>query len=413
MVIIVGGGPAGIMAAINAATLSDEVVLLEKNSSLGKKLLLTGNGRCNLTNIPRDSEKLTEHFSKTGKFLRDAFKVFDNKALISFFVKRGLNVKTEEKGRVFPITNSASSVLNVLVKELHSLDVKVLFGKKVKKILLENDTAVGAICEDGSVIKSGKIILATGGVSYKTTGSTGEGIKIAEKIGHRITPLRPGLVSLELDIKGLKNLEGTSLDNVKLIFRAKKVKKVSRIGDLVFTKTGISGPIVLSSSARVVDWIEEGEKVTVEIDIMPERSDKEVDNALLREIAGSPGKSVRNVLKKIVPVRLADFFLSIAGVYPEKKANQITIKERTRLAAIFKGVKINVLKNVSFEKAQVTRGGVSTKDIDPRTMESKKIKGLYFAGEMIDVDGECGGFNLQAAFSTGYLAGQAVNSMIK
>ncbi|MFH1798984.1 MAG: NAD(P)/FAD-dependent oxidoreductase [Candidatus Omnitrophota bacterium] len=406
MIIIVGGGPGGMMAAISAASLSGKVTLIEKNLFLGKKLLLTGNGRCNLTNIC-DSEELIGHFSKTGSFLRDAFKMFGNKELIEFFAKRGLSVKTEEKGRVFPVTEKASSVLDVLVNELRGLGCKILLGKNVKKVLLEKGAIKGVVCEDGNEIEAERIVFATGGVSYRETGSTGEGIKMAGQIGHKIVPLRPALVSLNSDTKGRENLEGVSFDNVKLVFRAGKSKIIPGKGGLVFTKNGISGPGVLSSSSDVIDWMAEGKKVYAEIDIAPGVSYEEFDRLLSRKLRLFSTKSVKNILKEMAPVRIVDFFLDTAGICPEKKANQITSKERTSLVALFKGVRLEVSENVSFERAQVTRGGVSTKDIDPRTMESRTIKGLYFAGEMMDVDGECGGFNLQAAFSTGYLAGRS------
>ncbi|MGB2630290.1 MAG: NAD(P)/FAD-dependent oxidoreductase [Candidatus Omnitrophota bacterium] len=406
MIIIVGGGPAGMMAEISAASSENKVTLVEKNPSLGRKLLLTGGGRCNLTN-KCGTEDLVDHFSKTGDFLRNAFKAFDNEDLVRFFAERGLNAKTEENGRVFPVTDKASSVLDVLRKELNGLKVKILLNKSIKEVLLGKDAVRGVSCADGSVIEAGKVVIAAGGLSYKATGSTGDGIKMAGKTGHRIVPVRPGLVSLDLAGNRPRALEGLSLNGVKLTFRSGKTKFVSDPGDLLFTRNGISGPVTLSSSARVVDWMGEGREVSVEIDIMPLVNAEGLSALLSRKLSSSPRKSLKNILREMVPVRLADILLDIAELHPEKKANQITAKERKQLAALLKGLRFDVSRSDSFEKAQVTRGGVSTKDIDPRTMESKKIKGLYFAGETIDVDGDCGGFNLQAAFSTGYLAGRS------
>lgn len=404
MVLIIGGGPAGMMAAISAASKGSKVTLIEKNESLGKKLLLTGGKRCNLTNIC-DTEGLISHFSKTGNFLRDAFKTLGSKELISFFTKRGLETRTGDNGRVFPETDKASSVLDVLKKELHELGVKLLFSKEIKRVLISRDAVKGVFFTDCTEIEAEKVVLATGGLSYKTTGSSGEGITIAGKMGHTIVPVRPGLVSLNLAGSFPGALEGLSLDDVKLIFRSGKNKIVSKKGGLIFTGSGISGPITFSCSAKVIDWMNEGKEVSAFIDMAPSSDAKEIDLVLSSEFSVSSGKSIKNYMKGVVPARLGAVMLNIAGINPDKKVDQITSNERKYLAGLFKGLKFNVVKSDSFEKAQVTRGGVSIKDIDPRTMGSKKIKGLYFAGEMIDVDGDCGGFNLQAAFSTGCLAG--------
>ena len=408
-ILIAGGGPAGMMAAISAASSSAKVILLEKNDSLGKKLLLTGGGRCNLTNMC-DEEDLIGHFSKTGDFLRDAFKVFGNKELVKFFAERGLKTKIEDGGKVFPEAGKASSVLDVLRKELDRLKVKILFNKSIKGVILEEGSFKAVTCSDGSVIAAESLVIATGGLSYSSTGSSGDGIRIARKLGHRIVPVRPGLVSLDLEGKYPKALEGLSLDEVKLTFTAGNSKVRSEKGSMLFTSTGISGPAVLSSSAKAVDWINEGKKVSLKIDIMPSASIKEAEDVLSREVLEFSGKSIRNILKSLVPLRLADIFLEITNIRPDKKAKELTLEEKKHLAELFKALKFNVSGGGSFEKAQITRGGVSVKDINPRTMASKRVKGLYFAGEMIDVDGDCGGFNLQAAFSSGYLSGRSAAS---
>ncbi|MGB2601102.1 MAG: NAD(P)/FAD-dependent oxidoreductase [Candidatus Omnitrophota bacterium] len=409
MIIIIGGGPAGLMAAISAASNQNKVTLLEKNKHLGRKLLLTGGGRCNLTNIC-ESEDLIHHFSKTKSFLRDAFKVFDNNDLISFFAERGLGTKVEENGRVFPVTDKASSVLDLLEEELKKLKIKVLINTSVKEVLVSQSVVKSVFCEDGTIIEADKIIVATGGLSYEATGSTGDGIRIAEKLGHAIVPVKPGLVALTLESTLLEGVEGVSLDNVKLVFRAGNKKAASEKGSIIFTKNGISGPITLSSSPKVVDWLNEGKKVSLEIDIMPMLDPKETEDMLIKKISESSVKGVKNILKEFVPMRFSNLLLELSGIPQDKKANQLTSEERKELIMLFKGLKFNVANIISFEKAQITRGGVSVKDIDPKTMESKKVKGLYFAGEMIDVDGDCGGFNLQAAFSTGYLAGLSAGS---
>ena len=392
------------MAAISAASDQNEVTLVEKNEHLGRKLLLTGGGRCNLTNIC-ESEDLIHHFSETGSFLRDAFKAFDNNDLISFFAKRGLKTRVEENGRVFPVTDKASSVLDLLEEELKTLKIKVLVNTSVKEVIVSQSAVKSILCEDGTIIEADKVIVAAGGLSYKATGSTGDGITLAEKLGHTIVPLKPGIVALTLESHLPERLEGISLDDVKLVFKAGKEKTASEKGSLIFTKNGISGPVTLSSSSRVVDWLTEGKKVSLEIDIMPMLDPKETEEMLIKKISGSSVKDLKNILKEFAPVRFMDLLLELSKIPQDKKANQLTFKERKNLIMLFKGLKFDVANTVSFEKAQITRGGVSVKEIDPKTMESKKVKGLYFAGEMIDVDGDCGGFNLQAAFSTGYLAG--------
>lgn len=392
------------MAAISAASNQDEVTLIEKNEHLGRKILLTGGGRCNLTNICA-SEDLIDHFSKTGNFLRDAFNIFDNKDLVSYLDERGLETKVEEDGRVFPVTDKASSVLDLLEKELGKLKVKVLTNKSVREVIVSKNTVKGILCKDGDTIRAEKIIIATGGLSYAVTGSTGDGIKMAEKLGHTIVPLRPGLAALTLENTFPERLEGVALNDVKLVFRSGKKKVVSKKGSIIFTKNGVSGPVTLSSSSRVIDWLAEGKKVSLEIDIMPTLDLREAEEMIIKKISEFSQKDLKNILKEFVPVRFSELLLELSKIPQDKKASQLATKERKDLIMLFKGLKFDVANTVSFEKAQITRGGVSTKEIDPKTMKSKKVQGLYFAGEMIDIDGSCGGFNLQAAFSTGYLAG--------
>lgn len=392
------------MAAISAASNNNEVTLIEKNEHLGRKLLLTGGGRCNLTNIC-EPEELIHNFSKTGNFLRNAFKTFDNKDLILFFAERGLKTKVEEDGRVFPVTDKALSVLDLLEEELKRSRIKVLVNTSVKKINVSQDAVTGVLCKNGTIIEADKVIVATGGLSYKATGSTGDGIKLAEELGHRIIPVKPALAALTLKSIFPERLEGISLNDVKLIVKADKKKVMSEKGSIIFTKNGISGPITLSASSKVIDCADEGKKVSLEIDIMPMLDQKEFEEVLIKKISGSSVKTIKNVLKEFAPTRLGDLLLELSRIPQDKKANQLTSKERKDLIMLLKGLKFDIKDTVSLEKAQVTRGGVSVKEIDPTTMESKKVKGLYFAGEMIDIDGNCGGFNLQAAFSTGYLAG--------
>ena len=403
---MVGGGPSGIMAAIRAGQLQQDVTLIEKNPLLGKKLLLSGKGRCNLTNLC-DLESFLKRFSKNGQFLRDAFKKFFNHDLINFFKERGLKFKVERQLRVFPVTDKSNSVIGVLERELQKNRVKIIYKCWMKDILIQDDKVKGVVLNGGKVFFADKVILATGGISYSFTGSTGEGLEVAKKLGHSIVRLKPGLVSLETRQKYVKSLEGLTLKNIRLKFSDGQRQIVSEIGELLFTRFGISGPLVLSLSGQIVDWLDNGKHVYVQIDLKPALSIEQLNARLLRECELNSRKTVKNMLKNLLPQRLIDCFMDITNIDPDKKANQVTGLERKNLISLFKGLRLDIVKPRPIEEAMVTRGGVALKDINPRTMESHRTKGLYFAGEMLDVDADTGGFNLQAAFSTGYLAGES------
>jgi predicted Rossmann fold flavoprotein len=405
-VVVVGGGPSGMMAAIRAAQLHQDVILFEKNASLGKKLLLSGKGRCNLTNAC-DLESFLERFSHRGQFLRDAFKKFFNQELIEFFSTRGLELKTERQMRVFPVTDRSNSILDVLKKELQDRGVKVICNADVTDISVSDGRVREALLSDKRSFPADRVILATGGISFSLTGSTGEGLKIAERLGHRITPLRPGLVPIKTKERFVKELEGLTLENIRISFIEGKRKIVTEIGELLFTSFGISGPLVLTHSGLIADWLIENKDVFVEVDLKPALSREQLDSRLLREFHGNSRKSIRNVFKGLLPQRLIDCFLKIAKIDPEKQASQVTREERNSIVGLLKGFRMQIIATLPIEEGMVTRGGVSLKDVDPRTMESRKVGGLYFCGEMIDIDADTGGFNLQAAFSTGYLAGES------
>lgn len=405
-IVVVGGGPSGMMAAIRAGQLRQRVTLVEKNSSLGRKLLLTGKGRCNLTNAC-DLDSFLERFPKNGQFLRDAFKNFFNQDLMDFFERQGLRLKTERQFRVFPVTDQSSSILEVLKKELSRNKVKILYNSQAGDIILENGKVKKLRLKGGTFVSCDAVILATGGVSYVSTGSTGDGFKIAEKLGHRITELKPGLIPLVTKEKYPKSLEGLTLKNIRLRFTDGKKKIVSDMGELLFTDFGVSGPLVLTLSGRIVDWLKVGKKIDLEIDLKPALSKEQIESRLLREVKASPKKTMKNLLKGLLPIRLVDILLGIAKCPADKIASHVTQEERKRLASLFKTLRFNISKARPMNMAMVTRGGVSLKNINPRTMESRIVKGLYFAGEVIDIDADTGGFNLQAAFSTGYLAGES------
>ncbi len=401
---VIGAGPAGIMAAIRAAELNQEVTLIEKNPSLGKKLLLSGKGRCNLTNAC-DLDSFLQRFSRNGQFLRDAFAKFFNQDLMRFFEKRGLKLKIERQLRVFPVSDRSTSISEVLKKELQNKRIKIIYESAMKDIVLMEGKVKAVLLKNGSLVAADKIILATGGLSYTFTGSTGEGIDIAQRLGHKIMPSRPGLVALKT--RQRYRLDGLTLKNIRLKFSNGDKNIVSEIGELLFTDSGISGPLVLTLSGRIIDWLNEGKSVSVEIDLKPALSKEQLDARLLREFKMNSKKTIKSIAKSLLPQSLIEVFLNILNIMPSKKVSQITQSQRQALVSLLKAWRLNIVGSASMEEAMVTRGGVSLKDINPRTMESRIIKGLYFAGEMIDVDADTGGFNLQAAFSTGYLAGES------
>lgn len=405
-IVVVGAGPAGLMAAIRAAKLSQEVTLIDKNPSLGKKLLLSGKGRCNLTNAS-GLEAFLKRFSRNGEFLRDAFKKFFNQDLINFFQERGLATKVERQLRVFPVTDSSSSIVKVLESELSKQGVKVIYNTKVRELLVEGGRVKGLRLETEELLLCDKLILATGGVSYSFTGSTGEGLDMARRAGHNIVPLRPGLVPLVTREKYPNILEGLALKNIRLKFCAGRSEILSEVGELIFTGFGISGPLVLTLSAKVADWLNNKKEVSVQIDLKPGLTEEMLSARFLREFKMNAKKGIKNIMKEVLPIKLIDLFMELAKINPHKKANQVTQIEREALVTLLKGWRLNIASVRPLEEGMITQGGVSLKDINPRTMESRLIKGLYFCGEMIDLDADTGGFNLQAAFSTGYLAGES------
>lgn len=394
------------MAAIRAGQLNRAVTLIEKNPILGKKLLYSGKGRCNLTNAC-ELDSFLRKFPRQGQFLRDAFKKFFNRDLMDFFESRGLRLKVERQLRVFPASDRSGSIIKVLKEELQKNKVKVMYNCQMKDVSIQDNKVKGLLLKDGNTILADRLILATGGISYGFTGSTGDGIALARKLGHRVTPLRAGLVPLEVRQPYIKILAGLTLKNIRLRFDGRDRPIISDIGELLFTDSGISGPLVLSLSGQIVDWLDEKKQVCAEIDLKPALSKEQLDSRILREFKVNPRKGLKNILKDLLPKRLIGIFMDMLGVPADKKASQVTQQERRRLIALLKAWRLDIVKSVPLDDAMITRGGVSLKDIDPRTMQSRLIKGLYFAGEMVDVDADTGGFNLQAAFSTGYLAGES------
>ncbi|HCJ67324.1 MAG TPA: NAD(P)/FAD-dependent oxidoreductase [Elusimicrobia bacterium] len=406
---VIGAGPAGIIASIRAGQLKKNVVLIERNDSLGKKIMLTGKTRCNVTNIA-PLGTFIEKFGQSGNFLRTAFSTFSNQDLINFFQSKGLQLKVERQGRVFPVTDNAYSIVKVLKEYLSENKVTIFYNLRL--IDLKRKEGIFQLeFENKTSIRAKKVIIATGGASYKITGSSGDGFRLAKKLGHTIIPLKPGLVPLKTKELWVKELQGLTLKNIRLTFEYDKKKIVSEIGELLFTHFGVSGPLVLDLSNKIVHLLEEYPEVRLFIDLKPGLKPEQLENRLLNEFRTKGNTELKNVLKSLLPQKLIPVFIKLSGLDPRKKVNQITQQERSLMVNLLKAFPLTVSGSLPLEEAMVTDGGISTKEINPRTMESKIIPGLYFAGEIIDGCASSGGYNLQQAFSTGYLAGeQAANA---
>ncbi len=397
---VVGGGPAGMMAAYAAASKGHSVTLFEKNAKLGKKLYLTGKGRCNITNAA-PIEDFFESVVTNGAFLYSAFYTLDNKALLELLGRFGLITKTERGGRVFPESDKSSDVTKALVRAVESAGVKVVLNAAVQSLLLEDGHAAG-VRVDGKQTRFDSVILATGGLSYPSTGSTGDGYAFAKDAGHSISPASASLVGLDIE-EDVRELAGLTLKNVSLTLCEGKRKLYQQQGEMLFTHTGISGPLVLSASAYVKD---EG-AYSVVIDLKPALDEKTLDKRVVRDISDAPNKNFANMLGGLLPTSLVPYFCLACGTDPELKVNSLTKEQRTRLVSILKALRFDIKSKRPIDEAVITRGGVSVKQIDPSTMQSRLCPRLYFAGEVIDVDALTGGYNLQIAFSTGFLAGSS------
>ena len=409
MVIVVGGGPAGMMAAITAAENGNEVLIIEKNSTFGKKLLITGKGRCNITSSLYMSDFI-KNTPGNGMFLYSAFQNYTNTDIIEFLRKQGLEVKEERGNRIFPVTDKSIDVLNCFEKRIKELNIKYMLNTTVEKILIKNYEVLG-LKTNREIIQANKIILATGGKSYPLTGSTGDGYRIASELGHKITPIRPSLVPLEIyEREECKKLQGLSLKNVKM--KIEEVQKViyEDFGEMIFTHFGISGPTILSGSAHIVRYKNIDEKlknknIKLSIDLKPALTEEQLDDRILRDFKEFKNKQFKHSLDKILPQKMIPVIIEQSKIEPEKRVNEVTKEERKRLITLLKNFEITIKGFRPVEEAIITSGGINIKEINPKTMESKLIKGLYFAGEIIDVDAYTGGFNLQIAYSTGYTAG--------
>ena len=416
-VLIIGGGPAGIIAGIRSAEEGNNVILLEKNDNLGKKLLITGKGRCNITSS-LDISEFINNIPGNGRFLYSAFDNFNNNDIIELLKEEGLDVKEERGNRIFPVTDDSRDVLNALLRKMKKLKIQIKLKSKLNKIIVEENRAVGIIYNDKEKLYADKIILATGGKSYPTTGSTGEGYKIAKELGHTINEIKPSLVPLEIYQKNeCKAMQGLSLRNIGIkIMDSEKNKLIYEdFGEMLFAHFGVSGPVIISSSAHLIRYknIEEllkNRKINLSIDLKPALTKERLDDRILRDFNDLKNKQVKNSLDKLLPQKIIPVVLDRLNIDKNKQVNQITKEERLKIIEILKNFKLEISGFRPIEEAIITAGGISIKEINPKTMESKIVQNLYFAGEIIDVDAYTGGFNLQIAYSTGYTAGGDVGA---
>ena len=409
-VIIIGGGPAGMLSAISSAKAGNNVTILEKMNMCGKKLLITGKGRCNITNAT-EIEEFINYIPGNGRFLYSAFQNFNNEDIIEMLEKSGVKTKVERGNRVFPVSDKSKDVLDALLENLKKLGVKIKTNTEVEEIIVNNNKVEGVITKNKEKILADKVILATGGKSYPATGSTGDGYKMVEKLGHTITEIKPSLVPLTVyDLEICKELQGLSLKNVKISLKNENKVIYEDFGEMIFTHFGVSGPTILSSSAillryKNVKQLLKDKKIELQIDFKPALNKEKLDLRIRRDFEEVKNKQFKNSLNELLPQKLIPVIIEKSGIDENKKVNEITREERLGLLDLLKEFKIKIKDFKEIEYAIITAGGVKIKEINPKTMESKLIQGLHFAGEIIDVDAYTGGFNLQIAYSTGYIAG--------
>ena len=409
-VIVIGGGPAGMMAAYAAAESGHAVTLLEQNEKLGKKLFITGKGRCNLTNAS-DMEQLFANVVSNRKFLYSAFYSYDNEQVISFFESHGMPTKTERGNRVFPVSDHSSDVIAALSAALRGQHVEVLLHTKVKRLLLEKREeekhVTGVELADHTKMHADAVIVATGGISYPSTGATGDGYRMAEESGHKMVSPTPALVPMEMKEPWVRDLQGLSLRNVRMSVTRGKKKLYEDFGEMLFTHFGVSGPLVLSASgcipAKAFD-----QELSMTIDLKPALDVEQLDHRILREFDEMKNKQFKNSLGHLLPAKMIPVMIALSGIDPDTKVNEISREQRQNLLHLFKNMPLTITGLRDFKEAIITKGGVSVKDINPSTMESKLVQGLYFCGEVLDLDALTGGYNLQIAWSTGHLAGISV-----
>jgi predicted Rossmann fold flavoprotein len=406
-VLIVGGGAAGMFAAIFAARNGNEVIIYEGNEKLGKKLFITGKGRCNITNAC-DMDTLFDNVISNQKFLYSAFYGYNNYDVIDFFEELGVSTKIERGNRVFPSSDHSSDVINALVRELRKLNVEINLNSKVKNIIIEDGQARGLELENKKKVYGDKIIVATGGMSYQSTGSTGDGYKFAKNAGHKITRLSPSLVPFKTLEGFVKDLQGLALKNVQATIYDGKKQLYSEFGEMLFTHFGVSGPIILSASSFAADKIKE-KNLKLIIDLKPALSYEQLDNRIVREFEIFKNKQFKNTIGSLFPSKLIPVMIELSKINPDKKVNEITKEERLEFVHLIKNMELTLTELCDYNQAIITKGGIEVKDINPSTMESKLVNNLYFIGEVLDLDALTGGFNLQIAWSTAYAAAMSIS----
>lgn len=410
-IIVIGGGAAGMIAAITSAKEGNKVTLIEKTSSLGNKVKITGKGRCNLT-FEGDIEDFKNNIVKNYKFMYSSFNAFSNIDVVNYFNRLGVKTKVERGGRIFPVSDDANEIVKVLQDELRKNNVKIKYNSSVKDFILDNNKIKSVKLDNNQIMQCDKCIIATGGKSYPKTGSTGDGYIYAKKLGHSIVELKPGLVPLRSNDKICKQLQGLSLKNVSLSLINKDAKIIYKdFGEMMFSHFGITGPIVLSASSKLnrvenVDNLILNNKIIASIDLKPALDIDTLDKRICRDFEKYTNKEFKNSLDDLLPKKLIPVILELSGIDENKKVNQINKEERASLVRLIKNLQVTINGFMPFDIAVITSGGIDVKDINPKTMESKIVKGVYFAGEILDVDAYTGGFNLQIAFSTGYAAGK-------
>lgn len=405
-VLVIGGGAAGMFAAISAAEEGHEVHLFEKNEKCGKKLYITGKGRCNLTNAC-EMEDLFNNVCSNSKFLYSSFYGFTNQDAIAFFEENGTKTKVERGERVFPLSDHSSDVIGALTRRMRALGVQVHLNIEAKEILTEEGRVTGLLFSDGTKETGDAVILATGGLSYPSTGSTGDGYRFAEKLGHKITELSPALVPMNVKEEDCRRLQGLSLKNVRVSLSAGKKCFYEDFGEMMFTHFGVTGPLILSASSQVPKKFR-GQELTLSIDLKPALSPEQLDDRLLRDFSKEKNKQFKNVLGGLFPSKLIPVMVERSGIEPEKQVNAIEKTERLQFVEKIKNFRLTVTGFRDYNEAIITRGGVCVKEVNPTTMESKLVSGLFFAGEVLDLDALTGGFNLQIAWSTAYAAGKGI-----
>jgi len=411
LVIVVGAGAAGLMAAGQAALKGAEVLLLEKKERPGRKIAISGKGRCNLTNAENVSDFI-ENYPGNGRFLHGILREFDNHKLCEFFAQYGVETKIERGGRVFPVSDDAEQIVDALLKYIMNAGVELATRRTVEELVIEEGEIKGVRLQNGEFLEGKAVIVCTGGASYPATGSTGDGYKMAQKSGHKVISPRPSLVPLRTCEDWVKEVQGLSLKNVEASLWSKGKKLRTEFGEMLFTHFGVSGPIILTLSRWAGEALARGEKVNLTINLKPALTPEQLDQRVQRDFKKYLNKQFKNALDDLLPKSLIPVILQLVKIPPDKVVNNISREERQRLVHLLQELPLTIKETLPIAAAIVTAGGVDVKEIDPKTMASKRVKGLYWAGEVVDVDGVTGGYNLQAAFAMGYRAGKAAGEYV-